>query len=272
MPRVCPANVTAFCASSSSKRSTGVTGSIAAIGRRVIVHRWTATTSTSPRFAQSVRRLSPEKTNRSCPLSALAGDGGSASAIVYQPVAGSTGRNRRWSFTNSCEKFHAPAFTSGSTAVQRGCSCGDSCDTVHPVMIRPPLNSGRAPSAARITVGDPAVPESSEVITSVAASSYRPSATSTTNGPGRSGSAARSSRTRSRARRSVATGAVADPSCWSFPAGATVTSATLVQPRSRQCSCATRPMKWSIAKGPAAWSMCRLAWSSAPIASKYSPR
>ena len=225
-PRVRPANVTACRPGPLSPDCSGSTPSILAIppiGSRDLVHLCTATTSTSPRFAQSARRSSPENTNRSWPLPAAAGEGGSVPAIVCQPEAGSTGRNRRWSFTKSWLKFQVPAFTSGSSTVHR--SRPPSRRTCQPRITRPPLRIGRAPAAARMTVGARSVPESSGVMTTGSASSYRPSATRISTGVSRPRSAVRISRTRSSARRSVATGRAAEPSASSRPAGERWTSA-----------------------------------------------
>ena len=198
-------------------------GSIAAIGSRLIDHRCVTTTSTSPRFDHSGSRSLATQANRSCPLPAFAGDGATSAAIVCQPAAGSTGRNRRWSLTNSWANRHAPSLASGSSTVHRGRPSLSA--TLQPRTTLPPLTTGRAPAAARMTVGDCSVPASSGTTTSVSASSCRPSATSTTTGAARPGSAARISRTRSSARRSETTGASAAPVAASLPAGDTCTSA-----------------------------------------------
>ena len=117
---------------------------------------------------QSVRRSSPAKAKRSCPLPADAAVGSSVPAIVCQPATGSTGRNRRWPFTNSCAKFHSPRGTVGSRAIHwpLPSSAGSQA-----WITRPPLITGRPPAAARTIVGDRSVPESSGPSTSVSGSS-----------------------------------------------------------------------------------------------------
>ena len=157
-----PARVTRAVAASSA-------GSTPAIRRRDIDQRCAATTSIASRSAHGPATSAAAATNRSCPLPPAASDGAAAPRTVYQPSAGSTGRKRRTPSTKSCVKRHLPRFTSGIVAVQRGRPSTSS--TVQPPIRRPPLNTGRAPGAARTMVGDFSVPESSRPTTSVSASS-----------------------------------------------------------------------------------------------------
>ena len=219
-----PASVTLARAGSSPS------GTIDRIGSRDMAHEWTATISTSPRFAQSARTASVPHAKRSCPWPSASGEGGTAAAIVCQPVAGTVGRNRRWSFTNNCPNLQRPSRTAGRSATQR--VAPPSSSTRQSVISRPPLITGRAPAAARMTVGARNVPASSGPSMRGSASSYRPSANSITISRARSGSAVRRSRTRSSARRTDATGRPAAPSWASSPLGDTCRSpATAETPR-----------------------------------------